>query len=140
MALSTITTGCNSAKYAESYMEEIPKFYIYKGVIKMENEEIMMNEETSTKELVPVEDNAIVDTESTVEDESSEGGSAAGAVALVGVGVMAVVGTVHVVKTYVAPAVAKGVNTLKAKFSKNKVVEGEATEATEDEAEDTVTE
>ena len=113
-------------------MEEIPKFYIYK--------EIMMNEETSTKELVPVEDNAIVDTESTVEDESSEGGSAAGAVALVGVGVMAVVGTVHVVKTYVTPAVAKGVNALKAKISKNKVVEGEATEATEDEAEDTVTE
>ena len=37
-------------------MEEIPKFYIYKGVIKMENEEIMMNEETSTEELVPVED------------------------------------------------------------------------------------
>jgi hypothetical protein len=55
-------------------------------------------------------------------------------------GLMAVVGTVHVVKTYVAPAVAKGVNALKAKFGKNKVVEGEATEATEGEAEDTVTE
>lgn len=140
MALSTITTDCNLAKFAENNMEEIPKFYIYKGVTKMENEEIMMNKETSTEELVPVEDNAIVDTESTVEDESSEGSSAAGAVALVGVGLMAVVGTVHVVKTYVAPAVAKGVNALKAKFGKNKVVEGEATEATEDEAEDTVTE
>lgn len=106
----------------------------------MENEEIMMNEETSTEDLVPVEDNTIDDTALTVEEESSEGGSAAGAVALVGMGLMAVVGTVHVVKTYVAPAVAKGVNALKAKFVKNKVVEGEATEATEGEAEDTVTE
>lgn len=107
----------------------------------MENEEIMMNEETSTEELVPVKDNAIDDTALTVEEEeSSEGGSAAGAVALVGMGLMAVVGTVHVVKTYVAPAVAKGVNALKAKFGKNKVVEGEATEATEGETEDTVTE
>ena len=59
----------------------------------MENEEIMMNEETSTEELVPVEDNAIDDTALTVEEESSEGGSAAGAVALVGMGLMAVVGT-----------------------------------------------
>lgn len=106
----------------------------------MENEEIIMNEKTSTEELVPVEDNAIDDTALTVEEESSEGGSVAGAVALVGMGLMAVVGTVHVVKTYVAPAVAKGVNALKAKFGKNKVVEGEATEATEGEAEDTVTE
>ena len=71
----------------------------------MENEEIMMNEETSTEELVPVEDNAIDDTALTVEEESSEGSSAAGAIALVGMGLMAVVGTVHVVKTYVAPAV-----------------------------------
>lgn len=37
----------------------------------MENEEIMMNEETSTEELVPVEDNAIDDTALTVEEESS---------------------------------------------------------------------
>lgn len=106
----------------------------------MENEEIMMNEETSTEELVPVEDGAIGDAALTVGEAGSGGSSAAGAVALVGMGLMAVVGTVHVVKTYVAPAVAKGVNALKAKFGKNKVVEGEATEATEEEAEDTVTE
>ena len=38
----------------------------------MENEEIMMNEETSTEELVPVEDNAIDDTALTVEENSAK--------------------------------------------------------------------
>lgn len=104
----------------------------------MENEEIMMNE-TSTEEMVSQQDSAIVNTESEVE-ESSENNSAA-AVALVGAGaVMAVVGTVHVVKTYIAPTVAKGVAALKAKFNKGKVVEAESVETSEEEAEDTVTE
>ena len=106
----------------------------------MENEEIMMNE-TSTEEMVPQEETDIVENNSAVEDcESSEGNSAA-AVALVGAGaVMAVVGTVHVVKTYVVPAVAKGVSALKQRFGKNKIIEGEVSEEPTEEAENIKTE
>lgn len=104
----------------------------------MENEEIMMNE-TSTEEMVSQQDSAIVNTESNV-DENSESYSRAAAVAIGTTVAMAVVGVVHVTKTYLVPAAAKGFNFVVSKFNKGKVVEAESTETTDEEAEDSVTE
>lgn len=110
----------------------------------MENEEIMMNEETTTEEIVPQEVTTLdYDVPSTVEEEESEdSGSGAGMAALGAVGVLAVVGAVHITKKYIAPVAVKGWNKVTGFFHKKKaVVEGEATEEVDAEVvEDTVTE
>ena len=108
----------------------------------MENEEIMMNEETTTEEIVPQEETTLdYDVPSTVEEESEDSGSGAGVAALATVGVLAVVGAVHITKKYIAPVAAKGWNKVMGFFHKKTVVEGEATEEVDTEVvEDTVTE
>lgn len=109
----------------------------------MENEEIMMNEETTTEEIVPQEETTLDYNDSHVieEEESEDSGSGAGVAALATVGVLAVVGAVHITKKYIAPVAAKGWNKVTGFFHKKTVVEGEATEEVDTEVvEDTVTE